>query len=224
MSKLEFLEVTQNFTSYYKTLCDVNYYLSSDFDQEKLQAASQVMTKLILCFICTNGSTFREWDHEQYEKEYQMFQDDFLTIIQNSGENNVDFDDFAALIDEVIGIANHRMNTLRKIKKTKQETAIESEEIVGQVMESEVELTTDVINDEINIPIIENNINEEVEESSDQVENIRTDVEGVKITLGQTSRLVEDVHKDPDDVGIDFEEVNESDDIFHLRPRRKRYR
>jgi hypothetical protein len=32
------------------------------------------------------------------------------------------------------------------------------------------------------------------------------------------------VDKNPDVVDADFEDVNESDDYYHFRPRRKRYR
>jgi archaellum component FlaC len=261
MSTLEFLEVTRNFKSYYKTLCDVNYYLSSDFDKEKLRAASQVISKLIFGFIQMKETTFRDMTPYQYNKEYQMFQDDFLTIIQNSGENNADFDDFTELLDELIGIANHRMNALGKIKQTKQEPVSQSEEeSVSQVMENEVELSHVLVNEDVaeiveemnNVSAeIENSsaevdeisdgvedLNTEVEEISDEVENTSTEVdeisdevenksdhvEEVSTIVEEASAQDEKVDKNPDVVDADFEDVNESDDYYHFRPRRKRYR
>jgi seryl-tRNA synthetase len=234
MSKLEFLEVTRNFRSYYKTLRDVNYYLSSDFDKEKLQAVSQVITKLIFGFIRMNGTTLREMNPDQYEREYQMFQDDFLNIIQNSGENNVDFDDFADLLDELIEIANHRMNALRKVQKTKQESVRINEDIINQVVANEVEINTDdLINDEIVKMIVEsNNVSDEIKEINDVVDEITAEVEEIVDEVEKVSVIVEEAsveveeetNGELEDVDPDFEEVNESDDMYHFRPRRKRYR
>ncbi|MFL6555106.1 MAG: hypothetical protein ACJ8MO_03185, partial [Bacillus sp. (in: firmicutes)] len=103
MSNLEFLEVSQNFKSYYRTLRDVHYYLTNDSEvsQEELQAVSKVLSKLIYGFIPIKGTSFREMDREQFELEFNLFHQDFLNVIKNSGENNVEFDQFTALIDEI---------------------------------------------------------------------------------------------------------------------------
>ena len=233
MSKLEFLEVTRNFKSYYKTLRDVNYYLVSDFDKEELQTASQIITKLIFGFIRMNGTTFREMNPEQYEREFQMFHNDFLNIIQNSGENNVEFDDFAALLDELIGIADHRMNALGKIKKTKQEAVIQSDEIVDQVIEKEIELKPVVIiEDNVGKIVESNNESAVVEVISDVVEEITSEIDQVPVEMVEVSvdsaevsgEVKREISGELNDVDADFEEMNESDDLYHFRPRRKRYR
>ena len=227
MGKLEFLEVTRNFKSYYKTLRDVNYYLVSDFDNEKLQATSQVLTKLIFGFIRMKGTTFREMTPDQYEKEFQMFQDDFLNIIQISGENNVDFDDFAVLLDELISIANHRTDTLRKIRKTKQEIVSEFEEVESQVIENEVALdNVDALADE--------DVDAPVDAPADEVEAVsilsneaeeRTDiVEEISTVVQEASNQVDVENHSIEDENDDLEELNESEDIYHFRPRRRRNR
>jgi hypothetical protein len=49
MIKLDFLEISRNFKSYYQTLRDAHYYLTNDSElsEEELQAVSKVLSKLI---------------------------------------------------------------------------------------------------------------------------------------------------------------------------------
>jgi hypothetical protein len=189
MSKLDFLEISRNFKSYYRTLCDVHYYLTNDSElsDEELQAVSKVISKLIYGFIRINGTSFREMDREQFEQEFNLFHQDFLNVIQHTGENNVDFDQFTALIDELIGIAVKRTNALRKIKKVKQESLLDDDEIV-EVTDGESELSNEnkdnVAVDEVVIDVIEviDEIKDavpEVETLSSVVETLITEVEAV---------------------------------------------
>jgi hypothetical protein len=142
MSNLEFLEISRNFKSYYRTLRDVHYYLTNDseLNKEELKAVTKVLSKLIYGFIRIKGTSFREMDREQFEQEFNLFHQDFLNIIQNSGENNVEFDQFSALIDEIIGIAVKRTIALGKIKKLKQKLVQEEEEI-ADVTDAESEVS-----------------------------------------------------------------------------------
>ncbi|MEH6908383.1 hypothetical protein, partial [Neobacillus drentensis] len=96
MGNLDFLEISRNFKSYYQTLRDVHYYLTNDSEvkQEELEAVSKLLSKLIYGFIRIKGISFREMDREQFEQEFNLFHQDFLNIIQKSGENNVEFDQF----------------------------------------------------------------------------------------------------------------------------------
>ncbi|MFL6561580.1 MAG: hypothetical protein ACJ8MO_36435, partial [Bacillus sp. (in: firmicutes)] len=93
MNNFDFLEISRNFKSYYQTLRDVHYYLTNDSDlsEEELQAVSKVLSKLIYGFIRIKGTSFREMDREQFEQEFNLFHQDFLKVIQTSGENYVDF-------------------------------------------------------------------------------------------------------------------------------------
>ncbi|WP_223590442.1 hypothetical protein [Neobacillus bataviensis] len=190
MSKLEFLEANQNFKSYYKTLRDLNNYLSSS---PELQTANQTITQLIFEFIRINGVTFRQMDRGQFEQEYQIFQEDLLNVIQNSGENNVDFNRFAALLDEIIGIANLRQEALGKIQRTKLESPLgdadedddeSSDEAIEINVEAQAEIT-EILNtaveesneeDTIDPTVNSNNTVNELE-SSDDFSTIATDEE-----------------------------------------------
>ena len=179
MSNLDFLEISRNFKSYYQTLRDVHYYLTNDSEvkQEELEAVSKLLSKLIYGFIRIKGISFREMDREQFEQEFNLFHQDFLNIIQKSGENNVEFDQFTALIDEIIGIAVKRTIALGKIKKVKQELLLEEEEI-AEVDDSESELSYE---DEDNVTedeVVDDFIGgmDEIKEAVSEVETLSTEV------------------------------------------------
>ncbi|MGG3467003.1 hypothetical protein ABES02_05595 [Neobacillus pocheonensis] len=142
MSKLEFLEANSNFISYYRTLRDVNNFLGGT---PGLDATNLVITKFIFEFIRINGVNFRDMDPDQYEREYQMFENDFIDVIQNSGENDVDFIRFASLLDEILGIANLRMEALGKIKRNRLGAAVEEEEESSNAVEAASNVTTAVV-------------------------------------------------------------------------------
>lgn len=179
MGNLDFLEISRNFKSYYQTLRDVHYYLTNDSEvkQEELEAVSKLLSKLIYGFIRIKGISFREMDREQFEQEFNLFHQDFLNIIQKSGENNVEFDQFTALIDEIIGIAVKRTIALGKIKKVKQELLLEEEEI-AEVEDSESELSYE---DEDNVTedeVVDDFIGgmDEIKEAVSEVETLSTEV------------------------------------------------
>jgi hypothetical protein len=196
MTKLDFLEVNRNFRSYYKTLRDVNYYLgNSELGQEKINATTTVITKLIFDFIRTSGSTFREMDQEKFEIEYEMFHDDFLRIIENSGVNNVDFDEFAGLLDELIGIVNHRMTALGKIKTTIQDMKLSKED-------------NEAIEDIQDLPITQMVIEKKTPLAAP---------EPIKNVTEKAPELEEEIDEED-------ESTFEGDDVFHYRPKRRRYR
>jgi hypothetical protein len=144
--------------------------------QEELEAVSKLLSKLIYGFIRIKGISFREMDRDQFEQEFNLFHQDFLNIIQKSGENNVEFDQFTALIDEIIGIAVKRTIALGKIKKVKQELLLEEEEI-AEVDDSESELSYE---DENNVTEVEG-VHEvfgemdEIKEAVSEVETLSTE-------------------------------------------------
>lgn len=179
MSNLEFLEISRNFKSYYQTLRDVHYYLTNDSEltQEDLQAVTKVLSKLIYGFIRIKGTSFREMDLEQFEQEFHLFHQDFLNVIQNSGENNVDFDQFTELMDEIIGIAVKRMIALGKIKKVKHEHLLEDNEI-DEVSDAESELSNEDedidADDEVVVEVFE--VIDEIKEAVPEVVTPRNEV------------------------------------------------
>lgn len=127
MSNLDFLEVNQNFKSYYQTLRDANYYFRN---RPEIQGLNQIIGELLLNFIGLNDTTFRDMNPEEYERVYRIFEDDFLDVIKNSALNNDDFQIFAGLIDEIIGIARMRANALQKINRRDREDLLEDVEII----------------------------------------------------------------------------------------------
>jgi hypothetical protein len=237
MSKLNYLEITWNFKSYYQTLRDINYYLNSDaeVDHVKLKATSSVISKLILGFIRTNGTSFREMNREKYEKEFLIFYDDFLSVIQNSGENNVDFEQFTALIDEIIGIAVRRKDALDKIQKEKLGTSVENEEVIEEegdhfsnideelLANKEVSKADVPVDDKIDNIIVEDQKQEEVDNK-----NVEVEIENGS----DDANFVEEEDRDLDsEMGYRNNEnldgninVFESDDNYRFRPRKKRFR
>ncbi|MEH7438990.1 hypothetical protein V7182_16070 [Neobacillus drentensis] len=237
MSKLNYLEITWNFKSYYQTLRDINYYLNSDaeVDHVKLKATSSVISKLILGFIRTNGTSFREMDREKYEKEFLIFYDDFLSVIQNSGENNVDFEQFTALIDEIIGIAVRRKDALDKIQKEKLGTSVENEEVIEEIGDHfsniDKELVTNKEVSKADVPVddkIDNIIVEDQKQEEVDNKNVEVEIENGS----DDANLVEEEDRDLDsDMGYRNNEnldgninVFESDDNYRFRPRKKRFR
>ena len=237
MSKLKYLEITRNFKSYYQTLRDINYYLNSDseVDQVKLQATSSVISKLILGFIRTNGKSFREMDREQYEKEFLIFYDDFLSVIQNSGENNVDFEQFAALIDEIIGIAVRRKDTLDKIQKEKLGTSVENEEVIEEEGDHSTNIDDELLTNkevsEADVPVDDKTDSIIVEDhTQEEIDNMKLEVE-VEDGSGDANFVEEEDRKLDSDMGYRDKEnldgninVFESDDNYRFRPRKKRFR
>jgi len=237
MSKLKYLEITRNFKSYYQTLRDINYYLNSDseVDQVKLQATSSVISKLILGFIRTNGKSFREMDREQYEKEFLIFYDDFLSVIQNSGENNVDFEQFAALIDEIIGIAVRRKDTLDKIQKEKLGTSVENEEVIEEEGDNSTNIDDELLTNkevsEADVPVDDKTDSIIVEDhTQEEIDNMKLEVE-VEDGSGDANFVEEEDRKLDSDMGYRDKEnldgninVFESDDNYRFRPRKKRFR
>jgi hypothetical protein len=127
MSNLDFLEVNPNFKIYYQTLRDANYYFRN---RPELLGTNQIIAELLLNFIGVNGTTFRDMNPEEYERDYRIFEDDFLDVIENSALNNVEFQTFAGLIDEIIGIARMRANALQKMNRRNEDNLLEDVEIV----------------------------------------------------------------------------------------------
>jgi glutamine synthetase type III len=122
--------------SYYITLCHVYYfYVSEDnSEKEKEQADGTIQTLSSLIFHAINieGTTIREMDNEQYVKDYKRFYSDIMGAIQSCCKNEVDFDVFLQIIDEIIGAAIGLATAFDKLSKIKEEksTVIEHTESI----------------------------------------------------------------------------------------------
>ena len=252
MSNLEFLEISRNFKSYYRTLRDVHYYLTNDseLDQEEVPVVSKVLSKLIYGFIRIKGTSFREMDREQFQQEYNLFHQDFLDVIQNCGENNVDFDQFTALIDEIIGIAVKRTKTLGKIKKGRQLLLLEDEEFaegtdvesqisndaeenidVDEIVDNEVKVKVKVI-DEAAPEVVEvRTFSTDVGTLGNEVEVILFEIEGaedeqqepvIEVEVAEvTPKKGKNNYVDAAPVVNNYND-NESSEDFQFRPRRRK--
>lgn len=196
MSKLDFLEISRNFKSYYRTLRDVHYYLTNDpeLSDEELQAVSKVISKLIYGFIRIKGTSFREMDREQFEEGFTLFHQDFLNVIQLSGENNVDFNQFTSLLDEIIGIAVKRTIALGKIKRVKQESLLEDNEIAEDTYAESLESDEEVEED------VEEDVKEDVKEDDaivaddDLVEEVIEVINEIQEEVPEVETLNTEVH------------------------------
>jgi hypothetical protein len=228
MSKLDFLEISRYFKGYYRTLRDVHYYLTNDSEvsPEELQAVSKVLSKLIYGFIRVNGKAFREMDSEQYDQQFHLFHQDFLSVIQNSGENNVDFDQFTSLIDEILEIAVMRINALGKIRRGNQEQVPENNEMTEAAddkTESSNEHETDADDDE---EVIVDEVKEADEEEKIVEEEAVTLVENVNALVISVSPGVDETLPEPEiiqevkpalDVTFDVEAAESAEPVEEVK-------
>ncbi|WP_026567438.1 hypothetical protein [Bacillus sp. UNC41MFS5] len=214
MSNLDFLEISRNFKSYYRALRDAHYYLRNDSElsQEELQAVTKVLSKLIYGFIRIKGISFREMDREQFEQEFNLFHQDFLNVIQNSGENNVDFDQFTALMDEIIGIAIMRTIALGKIAKVKQQSLFEDVE-VDEVLE---DVEVDEVLDDVEVDEVLDDV--EVDEVLDDVE-VDEVLDDVELELSNEDENNDAVEEMVDDMIEEIEVIDKTQEtVAEVKP------
>lgn len=140
MANLKHLQIDNDdpLHSYYITLCHVYYFHVSDdnSDKEKLQAEGTIETICSLLFHAINieGTTIREMDNERYVKEYKRFYNDIIDAIQECCKNEVVFDVFLEIIDEIIGAALTLASAFQKLQSVKEEY-IEEVEVEGELEE-----------------------------------------------------------------------------------------
>jgi glutamine synthetase type III len=143
MAKLKHLkfETDDPLQSYYITLCHVYYFnvLEDNTEKEKIQNESTIETISSLIFHAINieGTTIREMDNKQYVREYKRFYKDIMVAIKESCKNEVDFDVFLEIIDEIIGAAIKLATAFNKLETVK-ETYSEDNTAV-EIAEAEVE-------------------------------------------------------------------------------------
>lgn len=133
MANLKYLQLDNDdpLNSYYITLCHVYYFHVSDdnSEKEKLQAEGTIETICSLLFHAINieGTTIREMDNERYVKEYKRFYNDIIDAIRECCKNEVDFEIFLEIIDEIIGAAHTLANAINKLHSVKEEYTEEVE-------------------------------------------------------------------------------------------------
>jgi glutamine synthetase type III len=134
MANLKHLQIDNDdpLNSYYITLCHVYYFHVSDdnSESEKQKADDTIETICSLLFHAINieGTTIREMDNEIYVKQYKRFYNDIIDAIQECSKNEVDFEVFLEIIDEIIGAATTLANAFNKLQSVKEEY-IEEEEV-----------------------------------------------------------------------------------------------
>ncbi|MHC0037034.1 hypothetical protein [Pseudoneobacillus sp. C159] len=118
--------------SYYVTLCHVYYFHveEDNSEKEKQQAESTIETISSLIFHAINieGTTIREMDNQQYVQEYKRFYNDLIGAIQDCCKNEVDYEVFLEIIDEIIGAARKIAKAYQKLESIKVETVEEDVE------------------------------------------------------------------------------------------------
>ncbi|HLO11419.1 MAG TPA: hypothetical protein VK190_04105 [Pseudoneobacillus sp.] len=133
MVKLAHLQIESDdpLYSYYITLCHVYYFNVSDdhSEKEKLQAEATIdsISNLIFHAINIEGTTIREMDNERYQKEYKRFYKDIMIAIKECCKNEVDYDEFLGIIDEIIGAAIKLASAFNKITSIKEQEDNEEE-------------------------------------------------------------------------------------------------
>jgi hypothetical protein len=121
MANLKYIHIEEDdpLNSYYITLCHVYYFNVSEDNSEKerLQADATIDTLSSLIFHAINieGTTIREMDNEQYEKEYKRFYNDIMAAIKECCQNTVEYDEFLIIMDEIIGAAIALASAFNKI-------------------------------------------------------------------------------------------------------------
>jgi glutamine synthetase type III len=126
MANLKHLQIDHDdpLNSYYITLCHVYYFHVTDenSEKEKHQAEGTIETICSLLFHAINieGTTIREMDNERYVKEYKRFYNDIIDAIRECCKNEVDFEIFLEIIDEIIGAALTLANAFNKLQSEKE--------------------------------------------------------------------------------------------------------
>ena len=110
--------------SYYITLCHVYYFNVSDDNSEKdrlqTEGTIDMISSLIFHAINIEGTTIREMENEQYEKDYKRFYNDILTAIKECSKNEVDYPNFLEIIDDIIGAAIKLASAFEKLTMVKE--------------------------------------------------------------------------------------------------------
>lgn len=142
MAKLKYLQLEENFESYYLTLSDVYFYHVSETNSEKeqLQAEStiDVITSLIFHAININGTTIREMDNDLYERDYKRFYNDFMNTIKDCAKNEVDFHVFLEILDDIVSAAallTKAFDKLEEVKAHEEEEEAEEVEVMDEAEE-----------------------------------------------------------------------------------------
>jgi glutamine synthetase type III len=126
MANLKHLQIDHDdpLNSYYITLCHVYYFhvTVENSEKEKHQAEGTIETICSLLFHAINieGTTIREMDNERYVKEYKRFYNDIIDAIRECCKNEVDFEIFLEIIDEIIGAALTLANAFNKLQNEKE--------------------------------------------------------------------------------------------------------
>jgi len=158
----------------------------------------------------------------------------------------VDFDQFTALIDEIIGIAVKRTKTLGKIKKGRQVLLLEAEEIAeGDDAESQISNedeenidVDEIVDNEVKViveaapEVVEvRTFSTDVETPSNEVEVILFEIEGAADEQQEPVKEVEVAEVTPKKVTNNYVDAapvvnnyndNESSDDFQFRLRRRK--
>ncbi|GHI00403.1 hypothetical protein [Neobacillus kokaensis] len=132
MAKLKYLEPTELLEKIYSTLCseyeDAQHY-ENEPDKEEIRVTKSRLTKKIFNEFVVDEEYFLTMDKETFNERYHLYEDDFLRLIRKCSENNVDYETFTQIIDDLIASAKFRLHAFEQLSDEiqKLQEAVEEE-------------------------------------------------------------------------------------------------
>jgi CRISPR/Cas system-associated endonuclease Cas3-HD len=119
------IEEEDHLYSYYLTLCHVYYFYVIDNNESKeekgkTEGTVEMICSLIFHAINIEGTTIREMDTEEYNKKYKRFYHDMITVIKECCKNEVEYEDFLEILDEIVGAAIKIASAFEKLYSLKE--------------------------------------------------------------------------------------------------------
>ncbi|WP_251548694.1 hypothetical protein [Neobacillus muris] len=127
---LNYLAPTKLLEDIYLTLCSVyedeQHY--SEEEKKAIQVTKEHLTKKVMNEFVVDEEYFLTMDPNAFEKGYGMLQHDFIHLIKGCSENNLDYDSFLQIMDQLISCAKMRMNAYELLDEKIQETKVQEAE------------------------------------------------------------------------------------------------
>lgn len=127
---LNYLAPTKLLEDIYLTLCSVYADEQHYSDEEKaaIEVTKEHLTKKVMNELVVDEEYFLTMDPLDFEKDYGMLQHDFIHLIKGCSENNLDYDSFLQIMDQLISCAKMRMNAYELLDEKIQETKVQEAE------------------------------------------------------------------------------------------------
>ncbi|WP_462410849.1 hypothetical protein [Neobacillus sp. Marseille-QA0830] len=121
--ELNYLSPTKLLEDIYLTLCSVyedeQHY--SEEEKKAIQVTKEHLTKKVMNEFVVDEEYFLTMDPNDFKKGYGMLEHDFINLIKGCSENNIDYDSFLQVMDQLISSAKMRMNAYDLLNERIQE-------------------------------------------------------------------------------------------------------